>query len=82
MSPNTATQYALLSSFMVVARTWLSSSGGALAEWLDWVGFFVLTTGAAVPGLILLWWLGRTGMRTRPGPRGDAEATGAAEPGN
>ncbi len=64
----TATQYALLSSFMVVARTWLSSSGGALAEWLDWVGFFVLTTGAAVPGLILLWWLGRTGMRTRPGP--------------
>lgn len=78
----TATQYALLSSFMVVARTWLSSSGGALAEWLDWVGFFVLTTGAAVPGLILLWWLGRTGMRTRPGPRGDAEAIGAAEPGN
>ena len=63
----TATQYALLSSFMVTARTWLSSSGGALAEWLDWIGFFVLTTGAAVPGLILLWWLGRAGMHTRPG---------------
>ena len=62
----TATQYALLSSFMVTARTWLSSSGGALAEWLDWIGFFVLTTGAAVPGLILLWWLGRAGMHTRP----------------
>lgn len=63
----TATQYALLSSFMVTARTWLASSGGALAEWLDWIGFFVLTTGAAVPGLILLWWLGRAGMHTRPG---------------
>ncbi len=67
----TATQYALLSSFMVVARTWLSSSGGALAEWLDWIGFFLLTTGAAVPGLILLWWLGRAGMAARPGGRAD-----------
>ena len=63
----TATQYALLSSFMVVARTWLSTSGGAMAEWLDWVGFFLLTTGAAVPGLILLWWLGRAGMAVRHG---------------
>ena len=63
----TATQYALLSSFMVVARTWLSSSGGALAEWLDWFGFFLLTTAVAVPGLILLWWLGRPGKATRPG---------------
>ncbi len=69
----TATQYALLSSFMVVARTWLSSSGGALAEWLDWAGFFVLTAGAAVPGLILLWWLGRRGMRTRPGRKAAPE---------
>jgi PAT family beta-lactamase induction signal transducer AmpG len=68
----TATQYALLSSFMVVARTWLSASGGAMAEWLDWVGFFLLTTGAAVPGLILLWWLGRAGMAVRPGRRAEA----------
>jgi PAT family beta-lactamase induction signal transducer AmpG len=65
----TATQYALLSSLMVVARTWLSSSGGALAEWLDWIGFFLLTTGAALPGLILLWWLGRTGLVASHGGR-------------
>ncbi len=50
----TATQYALLTSFMSVARTWLSSSGGWLAENMDWVPFFVLTTVAAVPGLLLL----------------------------
>lgn len=76
----TATQYALLSSFMVVARTWLSSSGGALAEWLDWIGFFLLTTAAAVPGLILLWWLGRAGMAARPGALSDTNTRLASEP--
>jgi len=77
----TATQYALLSSFMVVARTWLSSSGGALAEWLDWIGFFLLTTGAAVPGLVLLWWLGRAGMAVRPGRQTDARSRLRSETG-
>jgi PAT family beta-lactamase induction signal transducer AmpG len=60
----TATQYALLSSFMATARTWLSSSSGLLAEWLGWVDFFVLTAGAAVPGLLLLWWLTRNQFAT------------------
>jgi len=50
----TATQYALLTSFMAVARTWLSSPGGWMAEKLAWIGFFLLTTIAAVPGLVLL----------------------------
>jgi PAT family beta-lactamase induction signal transducer AmpG len=53
----TATQYALLSSFMAVARTALSSSGGWLAEALGWVGFFSATALAALPGLLLLCWL-------------------------
>jgi PAT family beta-lactamase induction signal transducer AmpG len=57
----TATQYALLSSFMAFARTTLSSSGGYIADQFDWVTFFVLTTLAALPGLLLLWWLGRRG---------------------
>jgi PAT family beta-lactamase induction signal transducer AmpG len=50
----TATQYALLSSFMAFGRTVLSSSGGWLADQMDWVSFFVLTTAAALPGLLLL----------------------------
>ena len=50
----TATQYALLTSFMAFGRTVLSSSGGWLADQMDWVSFFVLTTVAALPGLILL----------------------------
>lgn len=61
----TATQYALLSSFMSFARTTLSSSGGALAEALGWVWFFGLTTLAAAPGLVLLLWLGARGFRPK-----------------
>jgi PAT family beta-lactamase induction signal transducer AmpG len=53
----TATQYALLSSFMAFGRTLLSSSGGWLADHMDWITFFVVTTGAAIPGLILLVWI-------------------------
>jgi MFS transporter, PAT family, beta-lactamase induction signal transducer AmpG len=55
----TATQYALLSSFMAFGRTLLASSGGWFADHLDWVGFFLLTTLAAVPGLLLLVWMTR-----------------------
>ncbi len=51
----TATQYALLSSFMAFARTLLSSGAGAMAEWLDWTGFFLMTTLAALPGFVFLW---------------------------
>lgn len=50
----TATQYALLSSFMAFGRTLLSSSGGWLADQMNWFSFFVITTVAALPGLLLL----------------------------
>jgi PAT family beta-lactamase induction signal transducer AmpG len=50
----TATQYALLTSFMAFGRTVLTSSGGWLADQMNWVSFFVLTTIAALPGLLLL----------------------------
>ena len=40
----TATQYALLSSFMAQARTTLSAGSGFLADGLGWIGFFLLTT--------------------------------------
>jgi PAT family beta-lactamase induction signal transducer AmpG len=63
----TATQYALLSSFMSFARTLLASSGGWLADQLTWVSFFLVSTVAALPGLILLlWMLGR--LRPEPAP--------------
>ncbi len=54
----TATQFALLSSLAAVGRTVLSASAGFVAAAVGWVPFFILTTLAAVPGLILLAWLG------------------------
>lgn len=51
----TATQYALLSSLANVGRTLFSAPAGFLAETVDWSTFFLLTTVAALPGLVLLW---------------------------
>jgi len=55
----TATQYALLSSLMAAARTVLAAGGGWLADQTGWVSFFLLTTVAALPGLLLLLWMMR-----------------------
>lgn len=51
-----ATQYALLSSFMAVSRDLLVTPAGLWAEALGWPLFFTLTLGAAVPALLLLPW--------------------------
>jgi PAT family beta-lactamase induction signal transducer AmpG len=50
----TATQYALLTSFMAQGRTWLSSGSGWLADHMDWATFWTATMLFAVPGLVLL----------------------------
>jgi PAT family beta-lactamase induction signal transducer AmpG len=70
----TATQYALLSSLAAFARTLLVTPAGFLVERIDWaglgldalpnpawIGFFLLTTLAAVPGLALLAVVARSG---------------------
>lgn len=49
-----ATQYALLSSFMAVSGKVLVAPAGALAQNLGWSWFFVVSIGAALPGLLLL----------------------------
>jgi len=58
----TATQFALLSSFAAVGRTWLSTPSGYIAEGLGWVGFWLFTIVAAIPGMLLLWLLWRRGF--------------------
>ncbi|WP_052072029.1 AmpG family muropeptide MFS transporter [Sphingopyxis sp. MWB1] len=58
----TATQFALLSSFAAVGRTWLATPGGYLAEGLGWVGFWIVTVIIAIPGMLLLWILWRKGF--------------------
>jgi MFS transporter, PAT family, beta-lactamase induction signal transducer AmpG len=59
----TATQYALLSSFMGIPRVLAGSITGVLATWLGWAGFFVLCTLLAIPGLLLIAQLRRLASR-------------------
>lgn len=51
----TATQFALLSSFAGVGRTFMAGPAGIVAEKIGWVGFWGFTVVAAIPGMILLW---------------------------
>jgi MFS transporter, PAT family, beta-lactamase induction signal transducer AmpG len=55
----TATQYALLTSFMGIPRVFAGSTTGFLATWLGWEGFFILCTLLAIPGLLLIGQLRR-----------------------
>lgn len=53
----TATQFALLSSFAGVGRTFMAGPAGILAEEVGWVGFWGFTVVAAIPGMVFLWLL-------------------------
>ena len=55
----TATQYALLSSLATVGLNVLAASGGYLAQTLGWAPFFVLSTLACAPALLILVWIMR-----------------------
>lgn len=69
----TATQYALLTSFMAFSRTVMSSGSGWLADHVDWVTFFILTTVAAIPGLVLLVWMIKRYPPEKPAATADAQ---------
>jgi len=55
----TATQYALLTSFMGMPRVFAAAPTGFMAEGMGWPGFFIFCTLIAVPGLLLIVWLDR-----------------------
>ncbi|QNE31151.1 AmpG family muropeptide MFS transporter [Sphingomonas sp. NBWT7] len=78
----TATQFALLTSFAAVGRTWLSTPSGYVAEAYGWVGFWVVTMIVALPGLALLWVLWKRGFvvdRARQVPAGASEWVAEAD---
>jgi MFS transporter, PAT family, beta-lactamase induction signal transducer AmpG len=66
-----ATQYALMSSFMAFSRDILVSPAGAMAKATGWPMFFILSIAAAIPGLLLLPvfapWTPRVAPMPRPG---------------
>ena len=59
----TATQYALISAAAsVVGRVLTGTTAGALVEDFGYVNFYLLTTAAALPGIILFWLMMRSGL--------------------
>jgi PAT family beta-lactamase induction signal transducer AmpG len=59
----TAAQYALISAAAsIVGRFLTGTTAGALIEALGYVNFYLLTTAAAVPGIILFWIMMRMGL--------------------
>jgi len=53
----TATQFALLSALASVGRVWVGPFAGHAASAWGWAPFFMGSFFAALPGLVLLWWL-------------------------
>ncbi len=59
----TASQYALISAAAsIVGRFITGTSAGALVESMGYVNFYLLTTVAALPGILLFWWMMRAGL--------------------
>ena len=59
----TATQYALLSALASIAGRFLTgATAGALIDAIGYVNFYLLTTLVALPGVILFWFMIRSGL--------------------
>lgn len=59
----TASQYALISAAAsIFGRILTGTSAGALVESMGYVSFYLLTTLAAVPGILLFWLMMRNGL--------------------
>jgi len=59
----TATQFALLSAAAsIVGRFVTGTTAGRLIESMGYVNFYLLTTVAALPGILLYWWMLRAGL--------------------
>jgi PAT family beta-lactamase induction signal transducer AmpG len=62
----TAAQYALISAASsVVGRLLTATTAGALVERFGYVDFYWMTTVVALPGVLLFWWMSRSGMIDR-----------------
>jgi PAT family beta-lactamase induction signal transducer AmpG len=62
----TAAQYALISAAAsVVGRVVTGTMAGQMIESMGFVNFYLLTTFAAVPGILLFWYMMRSGLVDR-----------------
>ncbi|MGN6278075.1 MAG: AmpG family muropeptide MFS transporter [Sphingomonas sp.] len=62
----TAAQYALISAAAsIVGRLVTGTTAGALIDAFGYVDFYLLTTVIALPGVLLFWWMARSGLVDR-----------------
>ncbi|PCI08763.1 MAG: AmpG family muropeptide MFS transporter [Gammaproteobacteria bacterium] len=60
----TATQFALLTSFMGMPRVFAAAPTGYMVGTFGWSGFFLFCTLIAIPGILLIIWLRRRLLNT------------------
>jgi MFS transporter, PAT family, beta-lactamase induction signal transducer AmpG len=72
----TAAQYALISaSASVIGRFATGTTAGGLIETMGYANFYILTTVLALPGIVLFWWMSRSGLvDAAMGTAGEVEA--------
>jgi PAT family beta-lactamase induction signal transducer AmpG len=59
----TATQYALLSALASIAGRFITGTAvGSLIDSIGYVNFYVLTTIIALPGVLIFWFMMRSGL--------------------
>ena len=69
----TAAQYALISAAAsIVGRLVTGTSAGAMIEAIGFVDFYLLTTVASLPGILLFLYMLRRGLVAEPAAAGDA----------
>jgi len=77
----TATQFALLSAAAsILGRAVSSLGGGKLIEHMGYVDFYLLTTVAALPGILLFAWMMRKGIVTKALQAGPSACEAATDP--
>ena len=59
----TAAQYALISAAASIVGRFVTGTGaGSMIEGMGYVNFYLLTTVVALPGILIYWWMMRTGL--------------------
>ena len=62
----TATQFALLTSFMGMPRVFAAAPTGYMVDAFSWSGFFLFCTLIAIPGILLIVWLHKRLLSVEP----------------
>lgn len=82
----TATQFAMLSAAAAIVGRFLTGSlAGRLIDAMGYPNFYLLTTALALPGIVLFWWMIRSGMADAAigsaGREGEGDAGAEAQSG-